>query len=76
MSVREARETLQQAYLDFYKHYKKTLGMTQKDLAKQIGTTPGYVNRLVNGQETNAAARENLLKLFKYTGYTGENWLG
>ncbi len=76
MTVKEAREVLQEAYLNFYKHYKKHLGLTQRDLAKQLGTTSSYVNRLINGQETNQAARENLLKLFKYTGYKGENWLG
>lgn len=75
MSTKEARRILSDAYLAFYRHYKKELGMTQKDLATVIGTTPGYVNRLVNGQEDNAAARKNLLALFKYTGYTGEFWL-
>lgn len=75
MSTKEARKVLSDAYLAFYGHYKKDLGLSQKDLAEVIGTTPSYVNRLVNGQEDNAAARKNLLKLFKHTGYTGEFWL-
>lgn len=75
MSMEEALNTIQNGQDDFYFHYKRKLGLTQEDLAMELGTTTQYVYGLLNGRTKGAAARKNLNKLFKFTNYKGESWI-
>ncbi|MCZ9310649.1 XRE family transcriptional regulator [Weissella koreensis] len=74
MSVREAVITLRRARRNFKDHIED-YGYGREELANVIGTSPQYLSSLLNGNENGKAAKEKLRILFKYTGYTGENWL-
>ncbi|GAK31831.1 hypothetical protein WOSG25_170140 [Weissella oryzae SG25] len=74
MSVKEAVVTLRNARRNF-SNYLEDNNYTREELANVIGTTKQYLSRLLNGNESGRAAQEKLRTLFKYTGYTGENWL-
>lgn len=74
MSVREAVITLRRAQRAFRDHIED-YGYEREELANVIGTSPQYLSSLLNGNENGKAAREKLRKLFKYTGYSGDNWL-
>jgi transcriptional regulator with XRE-family HTH domain len=79
MPMTEAKDTLKNGWLVFGNYlelngYGRGTGGRQK-MAKELGVTVQYISKLVNGQEHGRAAFDNVNKLFKYTGYTGENWV-
>ncbi|WP_057753369.1 helix-turn-helix domain-containing protein [Weissella kandleri] len=74
MSVQEAVITLRRARRNFKDHIDD-YGYEREELAKVIGTSPQYLSSLLNGNANGKTAREKLRKLFKYTGYSGDNWL-
>jgi ribosome-binding protein aMBF1 (putative translation factor) len=48
------------------RHYRKQAGLTQAELADQVGLTVTYLSRLENGQETEQLRR--IVKLLKQLG--------
>lgn len=48
------------------KQIKKSLidkGMTQRELADQMGTTPQYLNKILHGERSGAKYREKICEL-------------
>ncbi|MGQ2226977.1 helix-turn-helix domain-containing protein [Fructobacillus fructosus] len=73
MSVKEAKQVLEEERFKFQFHLKKK-GIKQAMLAPVIGSSTSYIRQLLNGLASGKSAYDNLQKLFEFTGYEGENW--
>ena len=57
---------------DQLKAYRKTLGLTQEELAKQSGVSLSSIRNIEQGAETNTATLAKLNKVLNYQFIIGE----
>lgn len=79
MPMEEAKDTLING-IDSFSNYMKRNGYgrgteNRKRLVEYVGVSNQEFSALINGKTHGQAAFKRVNKIFKYVGYTGENWV-